>query len=75
LLGLITYAYTSLTSSSRQNAMIQREKMYGEVMESRRKLGMEGREEDPVKWREKRKMKVAESESQIAAGSEAPKGV
>jgi hypothetical protein len=46
-----SYVYASI-GSARRNAEMERDKKLGEILESRKKMGMD---EDPVLWRRKRK--------------------
>lgn len=50
-----SYVYNSI-GSARRNAVAEREKMLGEILESRKKLGMD---QDPVVWRRRRKEEAA----------------
>lgn len=50
-----SYVYASI-GSARRNAENARDKKLGEILESRKKLGMD---EDPVAWRKRRKEDAA----------------
>jgi hypothetical protein len=54
-----SYVYASI-GSARRNADSVRDKKLGEIMESRKKLGMD---EDPVAWRRRRKEDAAAAAS------------
>jgi hypothetical protein len=54
-----SYVYASI-GSARRNADSVRDKKLGEILESRKKLGMD---EDPVAWRRRRKEDAAAAAS------------
>lgn len=52
-----SYVYNSI-GSARRNAEMERDKKLGEILESRKKLGMD---EDPVAFRKRRKEEASTS--------------
>jgi hypothetical protein len=56
-----SYVYASI-GSARRNAENVRDKKLGEILESRKKLGMD---EDPVAWRKRRKEDAAAGGTEV----------
>ena len=62
-----SYVYNSI-GAARRNAEIGRDKMLGEILESRKKLGMD---QDPVAFRRRRKEEAAGIAAAAAAADAA----